>query len=98
MRARVGLLSGQLLLIAAYIWVLNTDAPPPFSVEEWIFLLLPPLVFMGAVVCGVGIDRRPASLGARVLTWSTTTACGAFALGTVLLIPVSVLGNMFFEI
>lgn len=93
-RTHLGVTFLQLLVAGAYARALFVEAPPAFSLADWVFIALPPLAFGGAWHLGrrVRVPRhsRVASIVRRV--GAAVAAFGFFA--TLLLVPISLFGSL----
>lgn len=93
MLTRLCVLGAQIAAVTGYTIYLLTDAPPAFSIEDWLFLLIPPLLFASLLV--LGLRLRPNHPGwLRAANGLGTGATALVLAGTLLLIPVWVLGNL----
>lgn len=94
--ARAGAITlAQIAAAAAYVaFFAFGDAPSPFSLEDWVFMLVPPAIFAFLFVAGlfgvsstqiVGWQRLLSGLGSLI-------AAAGLAVGLVLL-PLSLFGS-----
>lgn len=93
-RTHLGVTGLQFAVVAGFAVALSGQAPAPFSVEDWAFILLPPTAFGAVWLLG---RRLRVQGGAR---WQVLlsragglmTLCGLVL--TCLLVPIGIFGSM----
>jgi hypothetical protein len=92
-RPHLAVVGSQLAAVAAYVILLFTDAPPPFSLADWLYALAPPALF--ALTWSLGRRLRVAS--GRAWLVAVTRISSAMALTgfvvTTLLLPIWLFGS-----
>ena len=83
----------QILAVTSYaIYFLESDAPEPFSLEDWLFTLMPPLAF-GALLAVSFILGPVSSRWSRQWVGLGTAFGVAGFVATMLLLPLWLFGS-----
>jgi chromate transport protein ChrA len=87
--------AAQVIVLAAYVAVLFfTEAAPDFSVEDWLFTLVPPIVFTILLAAGLVVMHSVHDRTARIAGLVGLVLTIIALAWTTLLIPIWIIGNL----